>query len=61
MTFLVVAQKMMEITVKAYQVIKKVVKEGTKTVGRVYVPKEWVGKKVKIFLTEPEKREFRPE
>jgi putative transposon-encoded protein len=42
--------KIMEVRVQAYQVIEKKVSEGTKTSGRIYVPKEWVGKTVKIFL-----------
>jgi putative transposon-encoded protein len=35
-----------------YQVIEKTVKSSGNS-GRVYVPKEWVGKKVKILLMEP--------
>ncbi|WP_084063663.1 DUF2080 family transposase-associated protein [Geoglobus acetivorans] len=35
-----------------YEVIEKVVKDGGNS-GRVYVPKAWVGKKVKIILLEP--------
>lgn len=43
----------MDITIKdAYQVVEKVVSVGGNS-GRVYVPKEWVGKKVKIVLIEP--------
>ena len=42
----------MKITLDAYQVIEKVVKPGGNS-GRVYVPKEWNGKKVKIVLIEP--------
>lgn len=42
----------MEIKIKAYQAIEKVVSPGTNTSGRVYVPKEWIGKTVKIFLME---------
>jgi len=40
----------MEVKVQAYQVIEKTVSEGTKTSGRLYVPKDWIGKTVKIFL-----------
>jgi len=48
--------KTMKVEIIAYQAIEKIVREGTKTSGRVYVPKEWVGKTVKIFLIEdPEK------
>ena len=42
----------MEIKVLAFQVVEKVVKVSGNS-GRVYVPKEWVGKKVKVFLLEP--------
>ena len=44
--------KTMKVEIVAYQTIEKVVREGTKTSGRVYVPKEWIGKTVKIFLME---------
>jgi putative transposon-encoded protein len=36
----------------AYQVIEKVVSAGGNS-GRVYVPREWIGKRVKIVLMEP--------
>jgi len=42
----------MKVTLDAYQVIEKVVKSGGNS-GRVYVPREWIGKKVKIVLVEP--------
>lgn len=42
----------MKITLDAYQVIEKVVKSGGNS-GRVYVPREWVDKRVKIILMEP--------
>lgn len=42
----------MELKVQGYQVIEKEVAIGSKTSGRVYVPKEWIGKKVKIILLE---------
>ncbi|VVB51502.1 Uncharacterised protein [uncultured archaeon] len=41
----------MKVEVQAYQVIEKTVKVSGNS-GRVYVPKEWVGKKVKVFLLE---------
>lgn len=44
--------KVMEIKQSAYQVLEKTVKASGNS-GRVYVPKEWVGRKVKIFLLEP--------
>ncbi len=42
----------MEIKVQAYQVVEKTVKASGNS-GRVYVPREWVGRKVKVFLLEP--------
>ena len=42
----------MEVTIKAYQVLEKFVKPSGNS-GRVYVPKEWIGKRVKVFLLEP--------
>jgi putative transposon-encoded protein len=45
-------EKEMEVTFKAFQVVEKLVKPSGNS-GRVYVPKEWIGKRVKIFLIEP--------
>lgn len=42
----------MKIEVEAYQVIEKIVKSGGNS-GRVYVPVDWIGKRVKILLMEP--------
>lgn len=42
----------MRVTVAAYEVIEKTVKASGNS-GRVYVPKEWVGRKVKVMLLEP--------
>jgi len=42
----------MEVTITAYQVLEKFVKASGNS-GRVYVPKEWIGKRVKVFLLEP--------
>jgi putative transposon-encoded protein len=42
----------MRVEVRAYQVIEKIVK-ASGTSGRVYVPPEWIGKRVKILLLEP--------
>ena len=39
----------MKVTLDAYQVVEKVVKPGGNS-GRVYVPIDWVGKRVKIVL-----------
>jgi len=44
--------KKMTITVEGYEVMEKVVKEGGNS-GRVYLPKSWVGKRVKIILLDP--------
>jgi putative transposon-encoded protein len=41
-----------EIKVTGYQIIEKIVKASGNS-GRVYVPIEWVGKKVKVVLIEP--------
>lgn len=43
---------LMKVEILAYQIIDKEVTQGTKTAGRVYLPKEWIGKKVKICLVE---------
>jgi len=40
-----------EVRAKAFQVIEKTVKTSGNS-GRVYVPKDWVGKKVKVLLLE---------
>jgi len=42
----------MEVKATAYEAIEKTV-EPSGNSGRVYVPKKWVGKKVKILLLEP--------
>ena len=47
----------MKVEVMAYQAIEKTVSAGTNTSGRVYVPKEWIGKTVKIFLMDDPKSE----
>jgi putative transposon-encoded protein len=50
-------QPSMKVEVRAYQVIEKIVK-ASGTSGRVYVPPDWVGKRVKILLMDPlEERE----
>jgi putative transposon-encoded protein len=41
----------MEIKIKGYAVIEKTVKKSG-TSGSIYVPKEWIGKRVKIILIE---------
>jgi putative transposon-encoded protein len=45
-------KEVMEIKINAYQIIEKVVKPSGNS-GRVYIPVEWVGKKVKVVLLEP--------
>ena len=42
----------MQVSMTAYEVIEKTVKASGNS-GRVYVPKEWVGRKVKVMLLEP--------
>ena len=42
----------MTITLDSYGVIDKVVKPLSKSSGRVYVPSEWIGKKVRVVLIE---------
>ena len=42
----------MKIEVEGYEALEKEVKESGNS-GRVYAPKEWIGKKVKIILLEP--------
>lgn len=42
----------MEIKINAYQIVEKTVKQSGNS-GRVYVPVEWIGKKVKVALMEP--------
>jgi len=42
----------MRIEISAYQIIEKTVKQSGNS-GRVYVPVEWIGKKVKVALLEP--------
>ena len=41
-----------EVKLSAYQVIEKKVKKGNNSSGRIYVPKSWEGKRVKICLLE---------
>ena len=45
-------QPSMKVEIRAYQVIEKIVK-ASGTSGRVYVPPEWIGKRVKILLMDP--------
>lgn len=51
----------MEVTTTAYEVIEKIVKSGGNS-GRVYVPKSWRDKKVKVLLIEPidENKDVKP-
>ena len=42
----------MEVTTIAYEAIEKTVKQSGNS-GRVYVPKDWIGKKVKVLLVDP--------
>jgi putative transposon-encoded protein len=47
----------MEIRISGYQIIEKTVKQ-TGNSGRIYVPIDWVGKKVKVVLLEPTEHAF---
>jgi len=42
----------MTIEVNGYQVIEKIVKAAGNS-GRIYVPNNWIGKRVKVVLLEP--------
>jgi len=42
----------MEVKLNAYQMLEKTVSYAG-TSGRVYVPKNWIGKRVNIVLLEP--------
>lgn len=42
----------MEIKINGYQILEKTVKSSGNS-GRVYVPIDWVGKRVKIILLDP--------
>jgi len=42
----------MKVEVQGYQVLEKKVKDAG-TSGRIYLPKEWVDKHVKVILLEP--------
>jgi len=44
----------MEIHVKAKEMLKKKVSRAG-TIGRVYVPKEWVGKEILVILEDQER------
>jgi putative transposon-encoded protein len=41
-----------QITLEGYASVDREVKEG-KSSGRIFVPKAWIGKKVKVVLIEP--------
>jgi putative transposon-encoded protein len=43
---------LMKAEVSGYEIIEKIVKQSGNS-GRVYVPIDWVGKKVKIVLLDP--------
>lgn len=45
-------KELMKIEINAYQIIEKIVKQSGNS-GRVYVPIDWVGKKVKVVLIDP--------
>ncbi|MDV0442358.1 DUF2080 family transposase-associated protein [Methanorbis furvi] len=39
-----------EIKLSGYAMVEKMVKAGTNTSGRVYVPKSWIGRRVTVVL-----------
>jgi len=43
--------ELMEVKIQGYQIIEKTVKSSGNS-GRIYVPKGWVGKRVKVVLLE---------
>ncbi len=43
----------MQLQMEGYEVVEKVAKKGGNS-GRIYVPKEWIGKKVRAVLIENE-------
>ena len=43
--------ELIEIKIQGYQIIEKTVKSSGNS-GRVYVPKGWIGRKVKVVLLE---------
>jgi putative transposon-encoded protein len=47
-----VSMNSMQVTLEAYDSREKTVKD-SRSSGSVYLPKEWIGKKVKVFLIEP--------
>ncbi len=47
----------MKIEVEGFEVTEKLVKEAGNS-GRVYVPKDWINKRVKIVLLEPIENEW---
>jgi len=49
---MVVTMKSYSVTLDAYGTVEKEVRDGGNS-GRVFVPKGWIGKKVRIYLVEP--------
>lgn len=45
-----------EYKIHAYEILEKEVKKAGNT-GRVYLPRSWIGKKVKVVLVEPADKE----
>lgn len=45
------AKKAMQLQMEGYEVIEKTAKKGGNS-GRVYVPKHWIGKRVRAVLIE---------
>ena len=41
------------VTLEAYEIIEKEVGRASTKAGNVYLPDEWIGKKVRVVLCEP--------
>mgnify|MGYP001245904037 CR=1 FL=1 len=44
------------VTLDAYGTVEKKVRDGANS-GRVFVPRAWIGKKVRVYLVEPVEEE----
>jgi putative transposon-encoded protein len=47
-----VAKKPMDITMQGYEVVEKIVKPCA-TSARILVPKDWIGKRVRVVCIDP--------
>jgi hypothetical protein len=46
------SQDLMESKISGYQILEKIVKAAGHS-GHIYLPPEWIGKRVKVVLIEP--------